>query len=134
MKNGLIALCLVLLMASLADAKIKLVSAVIEPAAAKPGDEVTATVELSGKLKNVSQVLLIPREYAYDIDQPFSLQPDGSGKNIWTLNATVPWEVPSGEINLEVKAYDKKGKEIVIKEYEDQLHGKTGLILFEVKE
>ncbi|MBN1464319.1 hypothetical protein JXA02_01065 [candidate division KSB1 bacterium] len=133
MKKGFIALCIVLLMAPLADAKVKLVSAVIEPAAAGAGDEVMATVEFSGKVKNVSRVLLIPREYAYDIDQPFSLLPDASGKNVWSMKTTVPWEVPSGEVNLEVKAFDKKGKEIVIKEYKDQLHGKAGLILFEVK-
>ncbi|MBN1561574.1 hypothetical protein JW998_15090 [candidate division KSB1 bacterium] len=133
MKNVLLALCIVLLMAPLADAKIKLVSAVIEPAAGGGGDEVTATVEFSGKVKNVSRVLLIPREYAYDIDQPFSLQPDADGKNVWTLKATVPWETPSGEVNLEVKAFDKKGKEIIIDEYKDQLHGKAGLIPFEVK-
>ena len=133
MRNGLVFLCIVLLMAPMTHAKIKLVSAVIQPTAAAAGDEVTVTVEFSGKAKNISQVLLIPREYAYEIDQPFELQLDGSGKNVWMLKGPIPWDAPSGEVKLEIKALDAKGKEIVIKDYEDQVHGKAGVIAFEVK-
>jgi len=133
MKNGLIVLCIVLLMVPMVEAKVKLVKATIEPAAAEVGDEVTATVEFSGKAKNISQVLIIPREYAYDMEEPFPLQADESGKNIWSLTVTIPYEAMSGKVNCEIKALDKKGKEIVIEEYKEQVHGKAGLIEFEIK-
>lgn len=133
MKKALLVLCLVLLVVPMAEAKVKLIKAVIEPAAAEVGDEVTATVEFSGKAKNISQVMVIPREYAYEIEAPFPLQQDESGKNVWSLTVNVPYEAMSGKVNLEIKAIDKKGNEIVIDEYKDQQHGKSGLIEFEIK-
>ncbi|MBN1481880.1 hypothetical protein EH223_06025 [candidate division KSB1 bacterium] len=133
MRNALLVLCLVLLVVPMAEAKVKLIKAVIEPAAAEVGDEVTATVEFSGKAKNISQVLVIPREYAYEIEAPFPLQKDESGKNVWSLTVNVPYEAMSGKVNLEIKAIDKKGNEIVIDDYKDQEHGKSGLIEFEIK-
>jgi len=126
-------LMVVMLVAPTAFAKVKLVKAVIEPAAAAAGEQVTVTVEFSGKAKNVKQVMLIPREYAYDIDQPYYLQQDASGKNIWMLQGPIPYEAPAGSVHLEVKAVDKDGKEIVLKKFKDQEFGKAGLIDFEIK-
>ena len=126
-------LLVVMLVAPTAFAKVKLVKAVIEPAAASGGETVKITVEFSGKAKKISQVMMIPREFAYDIDQPYQLQKDASGKNIWTLEGPVPYEAPSGALNLEIKALDKNGDEIVIKKFKDQENGKAGLIKFEIK-
>lgn len=132
MRKVLLVVCMLMLIIPL-EAKVKLVSAVIEPEAAEIGDEVTATVEFSGKAKNISQVLIIPREYAYEIEAPFPLQKDESGKNVWSLTVNVPYEAMSGKVNLEIKAIDSEGKEIVIDEYKEQAHGKAGLIEFEIK-
>ncbi len=133
MKKVLPLILVVLFIAPLAQAKIKLIQAKIEPAAAAAGDMVKVTVEFSGKVDKVKEVMIIPREFAYDIDEPYSLIKDASGKNVWTLEGPIPYEAPPGVVNLEIKAIDKKGKEIVIKDYKDQVHGKAGLIKFEIK-
>ncbi len=133
MRKVLLVFCAVLLVVTLAEAKVTLVKAVIEPAAASAGDDVAVTVEFGGKAKNIESVVMIPREFAYEIDMPFPLQKAEDGKNVWVLKGQVPWETPSGEVNLEIKAVDKKGKEVVVEEYKDQVHGKAGLIAFEVK-
>ncbi len=133
MKKILSLLLIVLLSAPFAQAKIKLIQARIEPAEAAAGDMVKVTVEFSGKADKIKEVMIIPREFAYDIDEPYSLTKDASGKNVWTLEGPIPYEAPAGIVNLEIKAIDKKGKEIVIKDYKDQVHGKAGLITFEIK-
>jgi len=133
MRNLVLSILVLLLIVTVVQAKVKLVEAKIDPAAAGPGETVNVTVEFSGKAKNVSKVLMVPREYAYEIDQPFYLQADSSGANIWRLEGPVPYEAPMGEVNLEIKAYDAKDNEIVIKEFEEQTHGKAGLIKFEIK-
>ncbi len=133
MKKLLLLLCLLLLVVTVSEAKVTLVKAVIEPAAASAGDDVTVIVEFGGKAKNIESVVMIPREFYYDIEQPFPLQKLEDKKNTWVLKGQVPWETPSGSVNLEIKAMDKKGNEVVIKEFEAQEYGKAGLILFEVK-
>jgi hypothetical protein len=133
MKKVLMMLCMLLLVVTVSEAKVTLVKAVIEPAAAAAGDEVMVTVEFSGKAKNIESVVMIPREFYYDIEQPFPLQQIEEGKNVWVLKGEVPWETPSGSVNLEIKAVDKKGNEIVVEEFKDQEYGKSGLIEFEVK-
>jgi len=133
MRKVLMVLGMVLLIVTMVDAKVTLVKAVIEPTAAAPGDDVSVTVEFGGKAKNIEKVVMIPREYAYEIDQPFPLQKVEDGKNVWVLKGQVPWEAPSGPVALEIKAVDKKGNEVVIEEFKDQIHGKAGLIEFEVK-
>lgn len=133
MRKVLIPLLVVLFIMPMAVAKTKLVQAVIEPAAASGGDIVKVTVEFSGKASSIGKVLMIPREFAYEIDEPFHLQKDATGKNIWTLEGPVPYEAPAGALNMEIKAFDEKGKEIVVEEYKEQMHGKAGLIAFEIK-
>jgi len=133
MKKVLAVLLIVLLTAPWAQAKIKLLQASIEPAQASAGDMVTVTVEFSGKSDKIKEVMIIPREFAYDIDEPYSLIKDASGKNVWSLEGPIPYEAPSGVVNLEIKAISNKGKEIVIKDYKDQVHGKAGLIKLEIQ-
>lgn len=133
MRKLLVMLLIVLLVVPVVQANVKLVEAKVEPAAASGGEKVTATVEFSGKAKDVSEVMVIPREFAYEIEAPFSLQKAEDGKNVWTLTTTVPYEAPTGELTLEIKALDGKGKEIVLKDFQDQEHGKAGAIKFEIK-
>ncbi|MDZ7371067.1 MAG: hypothetical protein ONB12_07855 [candidate division KSB1 bacterium] len=105
----------------------------IQPEAAAPGDSVTAWVEFTG-VDSLKQVLIIPREYAYDIDEPFPLQRDTtSTKERWIIQVQVPYETPYGAVNLEIRAIDKNDREIVIEEYKDQQFGKAGLMKFEVR-
>lgn len=132
MRKVLLVVCALLLVVTMAEAKVTLVKAVIEPAAAAAGDEVSVMVEFGGKTKNIESVVMIPREYAYEIDAPFPLQKSEDNENVWVLKGQVPWEAPSGPVNLEIKAVDKKGKDVVVEEYKDQAHGKAGLIEFEV--
>jgi hypothetical protein len=114
-------------------ARVKLVQATIDPAVASGGDQVKCVVVFSG-IKDLQSVKIIPREYAYEIPQPFALERDETAaKETWTLQTMVPYEVMNEKVNLEIKAFDKKGNEIVIKEYKDQTYGKAGLIEFEVR-
>jgi hypothetical protein len=114
-------------------AEVQLVEAKIEPDSAYAGETVKAVVEFSG-ITDIQQVLIIPREHAYEIDQPFALQKADSTQNeVWVLEVPVPYDATSGSVNLEIKAIDKDGNEIVIKEYADPQFGKAGLIKFEIK-
>ena len=133
MRKLLVLFLVILFIVPMAQAKIKLIQATIDPAAASGGEKVTATVEFSGKVKNISKVMMIPREFAYDIEEPFSLQKAENGKNVWSLTTTVPYEAPTGAITLEIKALDSKGKEVVITDFKDQVHGKAGELKFEIK-
>ncbi len=134
MKQVMSVVCFLILVASMAQAKIELVEAKVEPAAAAVGEQVVGHVEFTGKAKNVSKVMVIPREYAYEIEEPFQLSKDESTKkNVWKIETRVPYDAPSGKMNLEIKALDKNGDEIVIEEYKDQVHGKAGNIEFEIK-
>ena len=133
MRKMIFGVCVLLSVTTVLQAKVKLIEAKIEPATASIGETVKATVEFSGNVKKISKVMLIPREYAYEIDQPFYLQADPTGANVWSLEAQIPDEDVSGKVNLEIKAYDNKDKEIVIKKFKDQLHGKAGLIELEIE-
>lgn len=134
MKRVIAVIGVLLLLVTVAEAKIKLVEAKVEPAAATVGEQVVGHVEFTGKAKNVSKVLIIPREYAYEIDSPFQMVKDESTKkNVWKLETRVPYDAPSGKIHLEIKALDNDGEEIVIEEYESQVHGKAGVVEFEIK-
>ncbi len=105
------------------------VKASIEPPAAAAGDFVKGTVEFSG-ICDLQKVLIIPREYAYDIDQPFAMKKQQGEAEVWVLETYVPYEAYPGKVHLEIKAVDKDGAEVVIKEFEEQQFGKAGLILF----
>jgi hypothetical protein len=125
--------CTLFLILTHGFAEVQLVQAKIEPSVAAAGEKVNAVVEFSG-ITDIQQVLIIPREHAYDLDEPFALQKADSTKNeVWVLETTVPYEATSEEIHLEIKAVDKNSNEIVIKEFAEQEFGKAGLIKFEIK-
>lgn len=120
-----------LLFVSLSFAEVT-VEAKIDPAAAAGGDWVKGSVEFTG-VGGLQKVLIIPREYAYEIDQPFAMKKQEGDKEVWVLETMVPYEAYPGKVHLEIKAIDKDGAEVVIKEYEEQQFGKAGLIVFEIK-
>jgi len=114
-------------------AKPKFVKAEIQPAAAKPGDAVKLVVEFSGNAQKIEKLKITVREYAYDTDPFYLEEPDQENPNIWSLETEVPYDAPSGTIHLEIKAMDKKGREIVTKEYKNQTWGRTGLVKFTIQ-
>lgn len=125
--------CSLLFVIALGYAEVQLVDAKIEPTAASAGEKVKGSVEFSG-VCGIQKVLIIPREYAYDINQPFAMQKaDSCKKELWVLEIMVPYDAPIGPVNLEIKAVDKDSNEIVIKEFAEQQFGKAGLIKFEIK-
>lgn len=124
-------LSVLLLIFSLSFAEV-MVETKIDPAAAAGGDWVKGSVEFTG-ISGLQKVLIIPREYAYEIEQPFPMKKLEGEKEVWVLETMVPYEAYPGKVNLEIKAIDKDGAEVIIKEFEQQQFGKAGLILFEIK-
>ena len=111
----------------------KLKSATIEPELAATGDTVNITVEFTGKAKNVKEVSFIVREYPYDYPRTYLTLDKKSKKNIWKLVGPVPWDAYAQSYHLDLRALDKKGKEIVTEGMEKQSTGRTGTIEFKVK-
>ena len=107
--------------------------AVIEPAAAAPGDSIKITAEFSGKQKDIRGITIIAREYPYD-GPTIHLQPCKDKKeNVWFFKGAVPYDAPNEIFHLDITAIDKKGKEIISKGFENQSTGHAGTIKFEVK-
>ncbi len=129
----ILALALFLLAGTGYSKQLVLKKAVIEPAAAAPGDSVKIIAEFSGKQKDIRGVTLITREYPYD-GPTIHLQPyKDKKKNIWFFKGAVPYDAPNEIFHLDITAIDKKGKEIITKGLENQSTGHTGTIKFEVK-
>jgi len=111
----------------------KLKSATIEPKVTATGDTVKITVEFTGKVKDVKEVSFIVREYPYDYPRTYLTPLKDKKKNIWVLEGPVPWDAYAQTYHLDLRALDKKGKEIVSKGCEKQTTGRTGTIEFKVK-
>jgi len=111
----------------------KLKSATIEPKVAATGDTVIIAIEFTGKVKDVKEVSFIVREYPYDFPRTYLTPVKKSKKNIWKLVGPVPWDAYAQSYHLDLRALDKKGKEIVTKGLEKQSTGRTGTIELKVK-
>ncbi|MBC8180266.1 hypothetical protein H8E88_03995 [candidate division KSB1 bacterium] len=111
----------------------KLKSATIEPKVAATGDTVTIMVEFTGKVKDIKEVSFIIREYPYDYPRTYFVSLKDKKKNIWVLEGPVPWDAYAQSYHLDIRALDKKGKEIVTKGLEKQSTGRTATIEFKVK-
>ena len=111
----------------------KLKSATIEPKIAATGDTVAVVVEFTGKAKDIKEVSFIVREYPYDYPRTYFTHDKKEKKNIWQLVGPVPWDAYAQSYHLDVRALDKKGKEIVTKGLEKQSTGRTATIEFKVK-
>jgi len=111
----------------------KLKSATIKPEVAATGDTVKITVEFTGKAKNIKEVSFIVREYPYDYPRTYLTHDKKSKKNIWILEGPVPWDAYAQSYHLDLRALDKKGKEIVSEGLEKQSTGRTGTIELKVK-
>ena len=111
----------------------KLKSATIEPKVAATGDTVTITVEFTGKAKSIKEVSFIVREYPYDYPRTWLTHDKKEKKNIWKLVGPIPWDAYAQSYHLDIRALDKKGKEIVTKGLEKQSTGRTASIEFKVK-
>lgn len=98
----------------------------------KPGEEISISIEFTGKATEIQSVELFSREYRYDAPK-MMMQHLGDGKNIWALKADLPYDAPLGTYNIEIKALNKNGKEIVSDECENCSYGKTGVFQFKVK-
>ena len=111
----------------------KLKSATIEPKIAATGDTVKIAVEFTGKVKDIKELSFIVREYPYDYPRTYLTPVKKSKKNIWLVQGPVPWDAYAQTYHLDLKAIDKKGKEIITKGFEKQTTGRTGTIEFKVK-
>jgi hypothetical protein len=134
MKN-LISLLLVLSVTMLtsfaAEPEIKEIK--LDKTELKPGEAVSVSIEFTGKPTEIQSVELFSREYYYDAPK-MMMQLLGDGKNIWVFKAELPYDAPLGTYNVEVKALNKKGEEIVAGECNNCTYGPTGVFKFEVKQ
>lgn len=104
----------------------------VTPGKVKLGGEVSFSVEFSGKKGDIKSVKLYNQEYP-DYAPVIELfqDPDSKG-NAWKAVGPIPNEAPMGTYNWEIKAIDKKDKEVVDKKFGSQSYGKTGKLSFEI--
>ncbi len=134
MKKLIIIAVLILCIPLVVSAKQpKLKSATIEPKIAATGDTVKITVGFTGKVKDIEELSFIVREYPDDYPRTYLAHDKKCKKNIWLLQGPVPWDAYAQAYHLDLKAIDKKGKEIITKGFEKQTTGHTGTIEFKVK-
>ncbi len=123
-------LLLVLLLPTAMFAKPKVKHIRIEPTLISPGQQVTVTIEFSGRDKDIKYVEIIPR----DREKPnILLQRDRKTKrNIWKATVAVPEDAKKGFYELELKVTDRFGDQVVDRKYKKQKYGKAGLLKFEI--
>ncbi len=123
-------LLLVLLAPTLSFAKPKVKHIWIEPTLMSPGQQVTVTIEFSGRDKDIKYVEIIPRDRK---KSNIVLQRDQKTKrNIWKATVAVPGDAKKGFYELELKVTDRFGDEVVNRKYKKQKYGKAGLLKFEI--
>ncbi len=134
MKKIVLISVMVLLVAGMAFAgQPKLVKATINPEKASIGEKVTITTEFTGKASDIQSITVTVREYPYDAPEIILENDVATDKNIWTASMKIPQDAPNEAFNLDIKAIDKNGKEIVTKEYEKNYWGKTGSVKLTVE-
>ncbi|NQU88080.1 MAG: hypothetical protein HQ541_20215 [Mariniphaga sp.] len=132
MKKLTFLILLIFIVASVFAAKPALKKTVVTPEKVKLGAEVSFVLTFSGKKEDIKSIKLFSVEFPYEAPI-IELQPDPESKdNVWKAVGPVPYEAPLGIYNWEIKAVDKKDKEIVDKDCKDQTQGKTGKLAFEI--
>jgi hypothetical protein len=135
MKRTILAMLILLCFAvAIYAGQPKLVKAEIKPAVAEPGETVKMTIELTGKANDLKEVSFVIREYLYDQPRRYLSPLKDSKKNVWVLEETVPYDAPYDIFHLDVRALDKKGKEVVSEGLEDNETGRTAAVKFEIKD
>lgn len=102
--------------------------AMVTPAQLQPGGSALLTVKISDRNNVVQRVEGVVKEYPQMV---LPLYDDGThgdveaDDNVWTLKVDVDFQAAAGQFTVEVKAYDGKGRVVVVR---DPKTGDTPLI------
>lgn len=125
-----LSLVLMLLVSAMAIAKPRVKDVSIEPALTSPGDKINITIEFKGKVRDIKYVEMISRDR--EPSDPIHLKQDTKKPHVWSVEYDIPKDAARGHHELELKVTDRFGNEIVNRKYRRQIHGKAGLVKFEI--